>query len=399
MKRPLKSKILLVMLFMFINMALFLGMAVNLSSYRLPRQKIIVNLIIMAMIMITTFLSGRIVGRTSIPIRYNKKFRNTINFEKSNEVKLNDPNGQKIQEKNSKINLNDLFNDFQNITIVGDETKLMTEGITKAIKELATAAEDVARNSQEGYENLNNLSTKIDSINEKIYTINDNMNQTMDANIIGTKHINDLQVAIEDNVYVTVQMSELVDDLSTKSKSIYDITSIIKEISRKTQLLALNAMIESARAGENGKGFAVVAQEIGKLSEQTSHSVSNIDKIIKEVILAITQTKEFVEKNTEVMYRTTMVSNETGMAFRVIEESIDRISIAIRGLISEITQVNSDKNEIMDAIENLSALAEELTSFTEEISSTIELQSDKIEMITEIAHAIQSNANKMENIL
>lgn len=299
-----------------------------------------------------------------------------------------------IQQNSSEVSQNS-----QNLTSVCDETSRVADGIAKASGELAKASTDLAINSQEGFERLNRLADEINSISKRTDIMKDNIEQTITANKIGTEHINELLLAIDDNVNVSAKIKELVEVLSLKSQAIADITSVIRNISDQTKLLALNAMIESARAGESGKGFTVVAHEIGKLSEQTAHSIENIEQIVEEVGMAISQTQSFVLQGSEVISHTADLSSKTGKAFDKIEESISNIINETQVLLEAIIKVNQDKNEVVGAIESISAIAEETTSSTQEISSSLEVQLAKIENASVSAHELQNIALKLEHLI
>jgi methyl-accepting chemotaxis protein len=287
----------------------------------------------------------------------------------------------------------------QNLNQVCEETSQVASGISKASEELATASNDLAVNSQEGSEKLNTLADQINRIFERTDAMKDCIGMTREANEIGTKSIHDLQVAVDDNVSVTMKIKELIETLSSKSDHISEITSVIKNISEQTNLLALNAMIESARAGDSGKGFAVVAQEIGKLSDQTAKSITGIEQIVEEVNSAITAAKDNVEQGYLAISRTTEVSLETRKAFEKIEASVSNIIKEIQTLADDITRVNSDKNDVVAAIESISAITQQTTSSTEEISSSLEVQLSKMEFASRLAHQLQTIAVELEQLI
>lgn len=300
----------------------------------------------------------------------------------------------KIQQNSSLVTQNS-----QNLTQVCDETSQVADGIAKASGELAKASTDLAVNSQEGFERLNQLADEINSIFTRTDAMKESIEQTVGANQSGTSHIKELLHAINDNVEVSAKITDMVEILSQKSQAIADITSVIKTISEQTKLLALNAMIESARAGESGKGFTVVANEIGKLSEQTAKSIAGIEQIVEEVSSAISQTKEYVLRGSRVISHTADLSDKTGKAFDIIDGSISSIIREIRILMDAITKVNHDKNEVVGAIESISAIAEETTSSTQEISSSLELQLAKIENASSSAHELQNIALELERMI
>jgi len=297
-----------------------------------------------------------------------------------------------------QTNASQVTNNSHNLLFSCKETTNVAEGISKASGELANASTDLATNSQDGFDRLNMLAKKIDSIYDRAGSMRDHIEQARQAEQKGTNCIEELQQSIHDNEKVTQKIKELIDVLSIKAEAISEVTSIIKNISSQTNLLALNAMIESARAGESGRGFAVVAQEIGKLSEQTAKSIANIEQISVEVNNAVVITREYMVQGADVMHKTTEVSQETGKAFDKIEGSTGNIIKELQILIDEISKVNKDKDEVVGAIESISAIAQQTTSSTEEISSALEIQLSKIENASQSAQELQNIALELENL-
>ncbi|MDF2524394.1 MAG: hypothetical protein K0R31_2035 [Clostridiales bacterium] len=300
---------------------------------------------------------------------------------------------------NIQQNSNQVSGSSQKLTSIIEETSSTTEGISKASEDLAMGSNDLANNSQEGLERLNMLADEINAIFYRADVMRESIEQTRDANQTGTSYIQELQQAIDVNASVTSKIEEQVKILSSKSETITQITSVIKNIAKQTNLLALNAMIESSRAGENGKGFAVVAKEIGKLSEQTTNSITGIESIIEEVSSAVAATQDYMAKGSQAIHKTTTVSKETGKAFEVIEAAVANIINEIQILINDITKVNRDKNEVVGAIESISAIAQQTTSSTQEIASSLEQQLANMEYVAESARDLQSIATELERLI
>lgn len=287
----------------------------------------------------------------------------------------------------------------QSLTSICSETSTMAEGIARASGELANASNSLATNSVEGFERLNTLANEITMISKRADGMRDSITETKQANETGLSNINSLLEAVSANEQVTLKIKDMVDILGQKSEAITVITDVIKNISDQTKLLALNAMIESARAGESGKGFAVVAKEISKLSEQTASSIDGIEKIVEEVSTAISEAQAYVDQGSEVLLKTTKVSKETGKAFRQIDQSILHIIHEIQIMIDSIDKVNLDKNEVVGAIESISAIAEETTSSTQEIASSLEQQLTTIDHATSAAGKLEEIASELEKLV
>lgn len=287
----------------------------------------------------------------------------------------------------------------QSLNSICSETSTMAEGIARATGELANASTSLATNSVEGFERLNTLANEIAMISQRADGMRDSITRTRQANETGLSNIGSLLEAVSANEQVTLKIKDMVDILGQKSDAITVITDVIKNISDQTKLLALNAMIESARAGESGKGFAVVAKEISKLSEQTAYSIDGIEKIVEEVSTAINEAQVYVDQGSEVIIKTTKVSKETEEAFRQIDQSIVHIIQEIQTMIDSINKVNHDKNEVVGAIESISAIAEETTSSTQEIASSLEQQLNTIEHATSAAGKLEIIAAELEKLV
>ncbi|ROR27433.1 methyl-accepting chemotaxis protein [Mobilisporobacter senegalensis] len=393
--------------------ALNLGISLK-GMYGQITQSVIETIIISVIIMILAIVIGTVVARNIIrPITMMSKRLKTFaegDFTGRFEHKSKDEIGEmcvamehmretlKGMVGDIQKNSNQVSKSSQNLASAIEETSNASEGISKASEELSIGSANLAANSQEGLEVLNMLAQEIDIISHRADMMKESIQKTRNANQLGTERIQDLQHAIIDNVRMTSQIKEMIDMLSSKSEAITQITTVIKNVAEETNLLALNAAIESARAGEHGKGFAVVADEISKLSEQTTNSISGIENIIQEISTTISTTQNYMEQSSEVMDKTTLVSQETGEAFETIDGTVAGIIEEIQVLIDGITKVNGDKNEVVGAIENISAISQESSSFNQEIYSSLEQQLANMGSISRSASELQEIAIDLEKL-
>jgi methyl-accepting chemotaxis protein len=160
-----------------------------------------------------------------------------------------------------------------------------------------------------------------------------------------------------------------VKDLGTQSEKIGDIVTAINEIADQTNLLALNAAIEAARAGEHGRGFAVVADEVKKLAERTSASTTEIGDMINTIRKGVQKTVEAMDTAKDKVVAGVQFSSQASTALEHIIETTDSLHGGIHQIATAIEEMSATTDEIARDINQISAVTRENFSFSEEISA------------------------------
>lgn len=245
------------------------------------------------------------------------------------------------------------------------------DSVETAVNEIATGATSQATETQRATEDvvmmgtmIENTSTQVESLNSTAVEMSNASASARDA-LEELNHIN--EKAIE-SIEVIYQQTHTTNESALKIK---DVTELIASIAEETNLLSLNASIEAARAGDAGKGFAVVASQIQKLAEQSNASTKKIDDIIHTLLMDSENAVHTMEEVREVMHQQSEKVEQTKQVFGSVNQGIDQ-SISGMETISEHTrQLDHARENIVDTVQNLSAIAQENAASTEETNAVV----------------------------
>ena len=181
------------------------------------------------------------------------------------------------------------------------------------------------------------------------------------------------------------QSSAFMQTLEDQSHKIADIVNVIKEIADQTNLLALNAAIEAARAGEQGRGFAVVADEVRKLAERTKLSTQDIASMIEAIRSGTMKAVESMSHGTVMVNEGMTLVGSTGESMTHIHGGTDKVLAAIDDISTSLREQSCASNEIAKSVEGIARMAEENNSATNDVAVAAE-------QLRSISYALKESA-------
>jgi methyl-accepting chemotaxis protein len=287
----------------------------------------------------------------------------------------------------------------EELTASADETKTAANEVTVSIQEVAAGAEDQLVNVEQTNRSIQEMDHLIQEMTIRSKEVGRSAEHTSKEAEIGNESLNKVKEQMQRITNTVTQSTEVVKTLESRSTEIGKIIEVITGISDQTNLLALNAAIEAARAGEHGRGFAVVADEVRKLAEESKRSADQIGALIKEIQADTKSAYTVMQESNESVAVGMEVVTEAGQNFSKILEDIFRIQQEIKEIASATSNIQQHSAEITKATHILEEAAQVSASSAENVASASEEELAAMEEISSAAHSLSQLAQELQDLL
>jgi len=289
------------------------------------------------------------------------------------------------------------------------QTAGIVEQLTMAIDQIAAGAQEQAQNVNNGSFKVGQMAQRIEDVAASTDDVANAAKQASEAALKGGQVVEQTIAGMKRIKSTVMESGERIKQLGEQSKAIGEIIQVIDDIAEQTNLLALNAAIEAARAGEHGKGFAVVADEVRKLAERSGKATKEIAELIITIQKGTQNAVSAMEIGITEVEKGSEFANDAGQALKEILTTVNRANEQVQNISLAIQAISADSTEVVAAIDNVASITEENTAATEEmaagssevsraVSGMARLTEETTKVTKEVAASTDTLSDSAENI-
>ncbi|RHW35038.1 methyl-accepting chemotaxis protein [Lysinibacillus yapensis] len=289
-------------------------------------------------------------------------------------------------------NLEHAVTDIERAAVgVGESNQI----IVSSIIDIASSSEEQEASNNEVTQAMTEMSAGIQRLADTtsgMAEASSDMNNLVEISVDDAKNVVSQIQNVENSVLHT---EEYVREMGEKFKSIREMVMVITNIADQTNLLALNAAIEAARAGEAGKGFAVVADEVRKLAEMSRSSANEIQSYLDNFLLISDKALEEMRKSSEEVKVGTRAVMDIGDKLHQILTVVEDVNAKIQDDSAVIEQMSASSEEILAQTEAMNKLVMDTTGQTNEVASSSDVQVEMVHQLEEVVKLLDATSKEM----
>jgi methyl-accepting chemotaxis protein len=345
--------------------------------------------VLIGIVLFTLFILYFMRISISLPI---ENFKQTLlNIGKNNDLTIKANEDSPLEISQMSKSFNNLMKDLKDLI---ETSKTSSSENSSISHELSTTAMDVGKNVEDSVLVVDNATAKANEIkNEIVASIYDAQNSKqniMKANDnldAARSEVITLTTKIQHSAQLEIELAQRMSTLSSDANEVRQVLEVISDIADQTNLLALNAAIEAARAGEHGRGFAVVADEVRKLAERTQKSLTEINATINVIVQSIEDVSGEMSSNSQEIQQLSTTATDVELKINltvvIVDEAVnasertvtnfEKTGKSVELMVAQVSEINNISSQNARNVEEIAAAANHLNSMTNDLHAKLEI--------------------------
>lgn len=311
----------------------------------------------------------------------------TNNLKQRIDYQLRDEMGVMVAALNAMLgkmqtSLHDIQDDMERTSMAASSLKQSSEEVAHSASAQSSSSSSMAASVEE-------MTVSINTVSESAAQTRQLADESEKTSLEGGKIIDQTTAEMANIARSVGEASKVIESLGEASQQISVVVQVIKEVADQTNLLALNAAIEAARAGEQGRGFAVVADEVRKLAERTTSSTSEISQMIGKIQSAANESVQEMHRVVDQVQTGQTLAQDAGEHIHGIRDAVRRVTAAVGEISEALKEQSSASNDIARHVEQIAQMADENLSCAESFAKNAQEVDTLSQSVSKIINSFQ----------